>query len=142
MFKLLCTASLALALMGPTASADEAEAEACIRTKVWDGYADGWAIRTLHNTTLEAGATKNYLVTLYKGNQYKFMGCGDAAYSNVDLLLYDVNGNVVLKEDATDREPALEYTPEETSTYYVVVHARGLVEDKANGGVAIAVTYR
>lgn len=142
MLKLLAAAPLALTLLNPVATADEAEAEACIRTKVWDGYADGWAIRTLHNTTLESGATKNYLVTLYKGNEYKFMGCGDANYANVDLLLYDVNGNVVLKEDGSDREPSLEFTPEETSTYYVVVHARGLAEGKTNGGVAIAVTYR
>ena len=28
------------------AHADEAEADSCLRTKIWDGYNDGWSVRT------------------------------------------------------------------------------------------------
>ena len=59
--------------------AGEAEADACLRTKVWDGYADGWGIRTMTSTTLGSGKTRNYLVTLYEGNAYRIQTCADEA---------------------------------------------------------------
>jgi hypothetical protein len=124
------------------AHADEAEAEACLRTKVWDGYSDGWAIRTMTSTTLANGATRNYLVTLYKGNEYEIQTCGDNAISNLDLILYDLNGNVVLRDETKDRQPKLSYKPTQTSTFYIVVHARELPDPAKSAGVAVAVTYR
>ena len=140
MVKLLASAITAMALFTPTAQADEAQAETCLRTKVWDGYADGWGIRTMTSTLLDSGATRNYLVTLYKGNEYQIQTCGDKQVNNLDVLLYDLDGNVVLRDDTTDREPKLEYKPTSTATYYIVVHARDLEKDAA--GIAMAVTYR
>jgi hypothetical protein len=139
--KLLASAFVALALLTPSsAQADEAQAETCLRTKVWDGYADGWGIRTMTSTMLDAGATRNYLVTLYKGNEYQIQTCGDKQVNNLDVLLYDLDGNVVLRDDTADREPKLYFKPESTATYYIVVHARDIA--KENSGVAMAVTYR
>ena len=125
-----------------TALADEKSAEDCLRTKVWDGYADGWGIRTMTSATLGAGATRNYLVTLYKGNDYQIRTCADESVANLDVYLYDLNGQVVLQDTTTDRQPFLEYKPTATSTYYVVVHARSLAAGKTEAGVAMAVTYR
>ena len=132
----------ALLMMPQLASANEKEAEACLRTKVWDGYADGWAIRTMTATTLASGATRNYLVTFYKGNEYQVQACGDSASSNLDLVLYDLNGDVVQRDDSTDQQPALRLKPTKTATYYIVVHARSLNEGKKESGVSVAVTYR
>ena len=36
--------------------ANEKEAETCIRTRIWDGYAEGWAVRTATRATLGACA--------------------------------------------------------------------------------------
>ena len=37
------------------AQAHEKAAETCLRTKVWDGYAEGWGIRTMTSTMLDSG---------------------------------------------------------------------------------------
>ena len=134
-------ASLALLSWFPAHSADESEAEACLRTKVWDGYADGWGIRTMTNTTLETGKTRNYLVTLYQGNEYKIATCGESAVKNFDVLLYDTEGNVSVRDKTSDREPVIEYTPKETGTFYVVLYLRD-VEGKSEADLAMAVVYR
>jgi len=131
-----------LALSTAALAADELAAETCLRTKVWDSYADGWGVRTMTSTTLAPNATRNYLVTLYKGNQYQIRTCGDDAVSNLDVYLYDLGGNVIAQDNTTDREPMIAYTPTATGTFYVVVHARELVAGKTDAGVAMAVTYK
>jgi hypothetical protein len=132
----------AILMLPQLASADEKEAEACLRTKVWDGYADGWAIRTMTAATLASGATRNYLITFYKGNEYQIQACGDAASNNVDLVLYDLNGTVVQRDDSKDQQPVLKIKPDKTATYYIVVHAQSLNEGQKESGVSVAVTYR
>jgi hypothetical protein len=135
-------ATLACSLSTAAVAGDELAAETCLRTKVWDGYTEGWGIRTMTATSLNAGATRNYLVTLYKGNEYYIRSCADNAAKNVDLYLYDLNGNVVKRDETADREPSFQFNPTETGSYYIVVHARELVEGQPNAGVAMAVTYR
>lgn len=141
MTRILSLIPLGIALAFP-AMADEEAAETCVRTKVWDGYAEGWGIRTLTATTLAPNATRNYLVTLYKGNEYQISTCGDSGVQNLDVLLYDLNGNVVLRDDTSDREPKLYFQPTETSTYYIVLHARELKAGVTGAGVSMAVVYR
>lgn len=141
MRRLALTIATAFAL-ATTAVAGPQEAETCLRTKVWDGYADGWGIRTMTSTSLAAGKTRNYLVTLYKGNEYRIETCGDENVRNVDILLYDTQGNVVKRDDTVDREPRLEITPEETGTYYIVLYQRDIKITKDEAGVAMAVVYR
>jgi hypothetical protein len=140
--------SLTLAALGaavlvtPAHAADEAKAETCLRTKVWDGYAEGWGIRTMTTTTLAEGATRNYLVTLYKGNEYQVSSCCDDGVENLDIYLYDPNGNIVVRDETQDRQPLISYTPDKTSTYYIVLHAKDLAEGMTEAAVSMAVTYR
>ena len=142
MNKFFSSLIIASTIIAAPALADEKAAETCLRTKVWDGYAEGWGIRTMTSTTLDAGATRNYLVTLYKGNEYQVQTCGDSDVTNLDVLLYDIDGNMVIRDETTDREPLLSYKPAATATFYIVLHARGLTDGKPNAGVAMAVTYR
>ena len=129
------------ALVSP-ASADEKVAEECVQTKVWASYADGWGVRTLTTDTVNPGKTRNYLVTLYAGNEYRVTACGDTNVANLDVLLYDTAGNVVTRDDSADREPTFTFTPSATATYYVVVYLREVRNTKEDGGVAMAVTYK
>lgn len=138
-------AATGVALLGlaiPADAADTDKAETCLRTKVWDGYAEGWGIRTMTSTNLTLGATRNYLVTLYKGNEYQIQSCCDDEVNNLDLYLYDLNGNVVLRDNTEDRQPVLQFKPEKTATYYIVLHARSLATESGEAAVALAVTYR
>jgi hypothetical protein len=139
---MLTSLLFASTLLTPPAVADEAEASSCLRTKVWDGYGDGWAIRTMTSAELTSGKTRSYLVSLYADNEYRIATCGDANIKNLDVLLYDTKGNIVQRDDTVDREPSLEFTPPATGTYYVVLYLREPVEGATKAGAAMAVVYR
>ncbi|MEL6348134.1 MAG: hypothetical protein AAFV53_33810 [Myxococcota bacterium] len=123
------------------AQADEKEADTCLRTKIWDGYSDGWAVRTATSATLAEGEHRVYLVTLYAGNEYKLQVCGDKASADVDLVLHNADGKELGRDSSSDREPVLMYKPESTETFYVVLYAAD-VEEGQSSGIAMAVTYR
>lgn len=124
------------------AQADEKEAESCLRTKIWDGYSDGWRVRTATSATLAQAEYRIYLVTLYKGNEYKLFACGDAEAKDVGLVLHDSDGNVLVQDEGADREPLVSYTPTATDTYFVVVHASQLNNPDGKSGIGMAVTFR
>ena len=132
---------LALLASNP-ASADEKEADTCLRTKIWSQYDEGFAVRTATTAKLNAGAHRVYLVTLYQGNEYRLYACGDGQVSDLDLILVDAAGTELARDKSDDREPMVTFKPQTTSTYYVVVHAAQLQADAQAGGVAMAVTYK
>ncbi len=141
MLKIVTAAVLALGLAMP-ALANESEAETCLRNKVWDGYSDGWGIRTMTEAEIPTGRTKNYLVTLYKGNEYKVITCGDPLITNLDVLLYDSTGNLVARDKTTDREPMVRISPDRTGSYYVVMYLREVAKRKKSATAAMAVVYK
>ena len=83
-----------------------------------------------------------YSVTLYKGAEYQIFACADAQAVDVRLVLHDADGQVLLNEDAVDRQPVLTYTPPATATLYVAVHAADTVSDEAKAAIGMAVTWR
>ncbi len=129
-------------LVAGLANATEKQAEDALRTKIWDGYTSGWAVRTATNVTLGSGEHRVYLVTLYSGNEYKILACGDDNVANIDIVLYDAQGNQVGADASSDREPTLTYTPTLTDTFYIAVHASRLNDPTKKAGVATAVTYK
>lgn len=135
----VAAALLALPLI---ATADEAAADDCLRAKIWAGYSEGWRLRTATRTTLGEGEHRVYVVTLYQGNEYKLMGCGDSNVANIDIVLYDSKGNKLVADTSADREPVVTYTAPSTDSYYVAVHASKLNVPGQKGGVATAVTHK
>lgn len=133
---------LLLALLALPARADEDQAETCLRTKIWDGYNTGYSVRTSTKATLNQAGHKVYLVTLYAGNDYKVLACGDSNIGNADLVLYDHSGKQVAIDSSNDREPLLQYTPQTTDTYYIAVHASKLNDLTKQGSISTAVTYK
>ena len=129
-------------LFAATAYATEEAAESCLTDKIWAGYSDGWAVRTATTTTLKQDEHRVYLLTLYAGNEYKLQVCADKGAKDVDVILHDLDGKELLRDESSSREPAVVYKPEETQTYYVAVQAAQLDEKAENAGVALAVTYR
>ena len=132
----------AISLFFGAAQADEKEAEDCLRNKIWAGYESGWAVRTATTITLEEEAHRVFLVTLYEGNEYKFMVCGDGDSKNLDLVLHSADGKELMRDQDENREPLLVYKPTETQTYYVAVYAASVSEEAEGTGVAFAVTYK
>ena len=127
-------------LLSTAALAGTGDAETCLRAKVWESYADGWGVRTLVSTDMAAGKNQNYVVNLFKGNQYRIATCGDKRMVNLDVLLYDMAGQVVARDTTTDREPVIEFTPPATGSYYVVLYAKQV--DDATAAAAMAVIYK
>ena len=82
------------------AIADEKEADDCLRSKIWSGYDEGWAVRTATTTTLKSEEHRVYLVTLYEGNEYKISVCGDKNIANVDVVLHNANGDELKRAKA------------------------------------------
>ena len=133
---------LSLLLSANLAFADEASAEACLKTKIWEGYNTGWAVRTATTTSLAEGEHRIYLVTLYAGNEYQILACGDNGFVNADIVLYDSLGNEVMRDSKSDREPVLSYKATATDTFYIAVHATKLMAADTKSGIATAVTYK
>jgi len=133
---------VAVMLITSVAYADEKEADDCLRNKIWSGYEDGWAVRTATTISLEENAHRVFLVTLYQGNEYKFMVCGDKDSKDLDLVLHDSKGTEISRDNEESREPFLTFTPSETQTFYVAVYAASVSEEAESTGVAFAVTYK
>ncbi len=130
------------ALFAANAHADEAQAESCLKNKIWEGYDQGFAVRSMMSASLGHGENKVYLVTLYSGNEYQFLACADGDTTNVDLVLYDALGNKIAADTTTDREPRLTHSPTATDTFYLAVHISGVLKAGVKVGVASAVTYK
>jgi hypothetical protein len=129
-------------LMSSLAFADAKRAEESLRTKIFDGYAQGWSVRTATSVELGDGEHRVYLLTLYVDNEYRVLAAGDDAVNNIDVVLYDAEGQQVGADTTSDRDPVLTYKPAKSGSYYVAVHASKLNDPKVKGWVATAVTYR
>jgi hypothetical protein len=135
-------ALIGLLTAGGIAIADEEEADTCLRTKIWEGYNEGWAVRTATSATLAEGDHRIYLVTMYAGNEYRLQVCGDANANDIDIVLHDANGTELMRDESDDREPMVNFKPSSTDTYYIAVYASTLAKGQDKAGVAMAVTYK
>ena len=139
----LLTGTVAL----PTQAGEQGEAETCVRNMVWDAYPEGWAVRTITTAKLGEMEHRIYMLTLYAGNEYRIIACGDKTMVNVDLVLYDSDGRLILQDPNADRQPILNYKPESTDTFYVAVHAtervkKGKAANDPKASISLAVTYK
>ncbi len=124
----------------PKRPAGEAAAQACVNTKVWDGYDDGWRVRTVQARMLDAGDKATWTMTLVSGNTYRFFGCSEASVRRLDLVLYGQEGAAKASDMDGDRQPYVDFTPDLTQTVHAVLLAPDLDDGKA--GVALGVVHR
>ena len=135
-------ALLPLVLLATAAQATKTEAEECIYAKVSDQYTADWQLRTRSATVLGYGGTRHYQATLLKGQSYKVLTCADNNVRDLDILLYDKNGEIVLRDSLDNREPTIEFIPSITSTYFVTLYVRSMVDHKQDSDVAFALMYQ
>lgn len=116
-----------LALIGLLAAGPahaKKDTDDCLRTKIWDTYGDGWAVRASTDVDVAFGKTQFYKVSLLKGRAYRVLTCAESSVKNLDILLYDAEGRVLGRDKTTDRDPQLAYVPEKTGIYYIVLYMR------------------
>lgn len=99
-------------------------AECCLAPKRWEASDAGWASWRVDSLTLEPGKYERFPVALTKGLTYRFEACGAPGVTDLDLLLYDAEGEIVVRDGAVDREPLITYTAAETGTRTLVVYLR------------------
>lgn len=131
---------LGLLAAAPAFAADGAED--CVRTKVWDSYSDGWQVRASASARLAFGKTHHYRVSMLKGRTYRVVSCGERNVKNLDVLVYDADGNVVKRDETTDREPTFSYEPDKTGVYYLVLYVRDASDRAKQNDVAFSLVHR
>ncbi|MBT3220401.1 MAG: hypothetical protein HN348_15045 [Proteobacteria bacterium] len=131
-----------LFLLMSTANADRWEAETCLRAKVWDGYAEGYGVRSITSTDLIGNESRQYAVTLYGGTEYRFNTCGDKWISDLDLMLFDQDRVLIQRDETQDREPEIIFVPDKTRVYYLMLQIRKLKHKTDQAAVALSVSYQ
>lgn len=132
--------ALALAYATPTRAAKVSDD--CLRTKIWDSYGDGWQVRASTSTEIAFGYTHFYRVSLLKGRTYRVITCAGENVTNLDVLLYDHEGRVVLRDESEDREPNVIYKPERTGVHYVLLYVRNAVAKTELEDVSVAIIHQ
>lgn len=74
-----------------------------------DPYIDTLSSRDLDTLTL----------TLYRGISYQIIGVCDSDCSDIDMFLYDDNGNMIDSDESSDDIPIVQVTPRWTATFEV-----------------------
>ena len=126
MHRVAVAVTVALAFLAPTAQAQENQ----WRTQV-EGYLTR-AAKTLsdkgyeqtHETQIGSLAdddNESFNLTLHAGTTYALVGVCDNDCSDLDLVLYDADGDQVDSDVQTDDVPIVQVTPHETMRYRVKV---------------------
>ena len=139
--RLVATATVAVLLLAgaPRARADEATAIAraagmwlgTILVKGFSGFARE------DSGVLRPGQFYRYPVTLYRGRRYALFAAGDNNINDLDVYLYDEDGDLVVSDDARDNMPGVFFAPAYSGLYYLVV----LNYDGDRGWYHMAIAY-
>jgi hypothetical protein len=125
MRRVAVAAAVALGVLAPTARAQNQ----------WRNQVQGYLQRAAkvltdkgfdqtHETQIGSlGNTENdsFTLTLHAGTQYALVGVCDNDCNDLDLVLYDADGNEVDSDVQTDDYPLVQVTPSETMRYRVKV---------------------
>jgi len=78
-------------------------------------------------------------IPLEGGTEYAFLAGGDDDVKDLDLYVYDADGDVVAKDEAKDSNPVVVFTPKESGKFKVVMK---LVSTKDKGSFCAYATLR
>jgi hypothetical protein len=135
-------ALLPLLFLATAVQANKTEAEECIYAKVSDQYSNSWQLRTRSSLELNYGGTRHYQATLLKGQSYQVLTCADDNVRDLDILLYNSKGEIILRDSLDNREPTLEFIPAATGTYFVTLYVRSMVDYTQESSVAFALMHK
>lgn len=72
--------------------------------------------------TLNHRSLDTLTLTLYRGISYKIVGVCDSDCSDIDMYVYDDNGNLIDSDESSDDIPFIEVTPRWTATFEVEIN--------------------
>ncbi|MCP4871649.1 MAG: hypothetical protein GY898_23310 [Proteobacteria bacterium] len=137
----LAAALVASSVLVPTGTshADPAAAESCLDGMVAGAIASGMRMRASDVTSAGPQEAVTYRLTLYKGLSYVLLGCADGGEGlDLDMKLYDKDGNIVSADKSPDHQPFVDVSPPETGEYQLQVLVYKTEAAKTDFAVAIA----
>lgn len=138
---LLVLALTLLPVPGPKAEASPTDAELCAALLSGVGALGGYRLRGADTDALREDYYMDYTVTLYRNTDYIILACGDETVRDIDLYIYDDNGNLVSQDRATDAAPVAQITPRWTAPFKVRVSMYDSVNGQ-RGYYTLAILYR
>lgn len=132
---------LTVVVSPPPAGAQPAASEACAAALTVAGAFADYRLRDSDTNTLPQGYHRDYSLTFARGNHYVLLACGDGRVHDLDIVLYDENGNEIDRDELRDAQPVVEVSPRWTGPFT----ARVVMYDTAGGGApyyTLAVLYR
>ena len=132
-------AMLFTSLSPAPAQADSAAVGKCLDEMVQGAAAQGRRLRATDADSTAAKEAVDYRLTLYKGMTYVLIGCAEDSV-DLDIRLYDSNGNLVDKDGAEDNKPFVFVEPPATGEY--VMQVLVYKTDKPTNDFAVAITYQ
>ena len=132
-------AATLLLLPAPPAQADAGAARSCLDSLVTGAVASGMRLRSTDVHFAEPQAAVTYRVTLYKGINYVLIGCADGESVDLDMRLYDSDGNLVSNDKSPDAQPFVDVSPPKTGEYALQVL---VYKASAKTDYAVAIAYQ
>ena len=122
--RVVCAVCLA-ALLGASRPAAADEATAALRflalyvTVKMLGYQGG--LRSQDADVISEGQFKRYDLVLNRGVRYAFFAAGDENIGDLDIYIYDLDGNLLAHDDDDDDTPVAVIAPRWTGLFQVYV---------------------
>ncbi len=112
---------LAAGLLVPAVSVRAQESVDCAQGMVYASNDEGYRLRSYDTSSLAEGEVMNYPVTLVGGETYLMLACGERTAIDVDIYLYDENGNLIDRDRLADNKPIVSVTPRWTGPFIIQV---------------------
>ena len=121
--------------------ADRGAAQACLDGLVSGAVASGMRLRASDVHAAGPQEAVTYRLTLYKGLSYVLLGCADGQGVDLDMRLYDKDGNLVSSDKSPDHQPFVDVSPEETGEYALQVFVYKSKAPKTDFALAVAYLF-
>lgn len=126
-------------LQAPAAQAAPREALQCAQSMA-NYYMDrGYRLRNSDSDALYQGQKMDYDATFSRGVEYVVLACGDGVAYDLDIYLYDENGNLIDRDRLTDNRPVVTVTPRWTGPFTVRVY---MYSSRGPASYTMGVLYR
>jgi hypothetical protein len=108
---------LCAALFAPPAGASEDEAVECAAMATTKLMREGYRLRNHDSDVLAQGQFMSYDGTFNRGSAYVIFACGDSRALDLDITVYNEDGELVARDQQTDNRPLVVVTPRWTGPF-------------------------
>lgn len=115
----------------------------CLEPKAWDARDAGWTERTRETVVLSGSPSDPSAVGVvasfrpYPMLDYRFVGCGDDGFADLDVLVYDADGALIARDGMLGRDPDVSVSGELSTRLTVRLFAADLRRTSGEAGVLV-----